>query len=170
MIDKKVLRRFYLDAVYGRTGFDQDSAATYGFGEQAFQEIRARCIPRKTPACRYCGREVPELDCVITHTYWQAMMDIAHAGCDAAGQEEEAFECQCIDADCNDCRHFRRDIHLQNEGFNGRCLKFNEPTRACVNFASGHPCFEHRRHVEGQLPIAGQSQSEASPPAPPLHK
>jgi hypothetical protein len=145
MIDKQTLRRFYLDSVYGRTGFDQASAARYGFGEQAFNEIRGKCVPRETPACRYCGRGVPEPDCVITYSYWWAMMDIAHQECAAAGRQEEAYECQCIDADCNDCRHFRRDIRLRDDGFSGRCLKFDEPTLAFVNFASGHACFEHRR-------------------------
>jgi hypothetical protein len=58
MNDKNALRRFYLDSVYGRTAFDPESAATYGFGGQAFREIRAKCIPKETPACRYCGRDV----------------------------------------------------------------------------------------------------------------
>lgn len=88
-------------------------------------------------------------------------------------QIEEAYECQLIDADCNDCKHFKRGARMLSRGdlvylkdhvdknfraegdysrivvqydcFHGHCLKFDKYTPSFVNFATGHPCFEHRR-------------------------
>lgn len=84
-------------------------------------------------------------------------------------QKQEAYECQLIDSDCNDCKHFKRGsrnlyrgdkvktqdgeynrILVAHDVFCGRCQKFDKPTIAFVNMATGHECFEHRRllHVE----------------------
>lgn len=74
-----------------------------------------------------------------------------HAACKAEAQRTEAYECQTIDADCNDCRHFERDTAFQpTKGHRppslpGRCAKFDRPTVARPNTFTGHPCFEHRR-------------------------
>lgn len=54
---------------------------------------------------------------------------------------EEAYECQCIDADCNDCLHFER-ISMNN----GVCLKYDRPTTASPKMSTGYPCFEHRKN------------------------
>ena len=32
-----------------------------------------------------------------------------HKACKQQAMKDEAYECQVIDADCNDCRHFDRD-------------------------------------------------------------
>lgn len=78
------------------------------------------------------------------------------------GERQEATDCQTIDADCNDCRHFQRGevvkrwlsamidkkagLLLVNMGIvKGHCLKFNHPTEAYPHASTGRDCFEHRR-------------------------
>lgn len=112
--------------------------------------------------CRYC--EQPGAD-TKTYAYWSGTPDWCHAGCKAAGEREEAFDCQVIDADCNDCRHYRRGVsapkqisrYKNHKGewveiiykpeiwIGGHCLKFNKPTIACPKKWTGLECFEHRR-------------------------
>lgn len=74
-----------------------------------------------------------------------------HKACKGAAMKTEAYECQLIDADCNDCRHFQRDTSFVSQkghrppSLPGHCLKFDRPTKAQPNTCTMHPCFEHRR-------------------------
>lgn len=67
--------------------------------------------------------------------------------------KEDIIELQKIDADCNDCRHFKRGEMGRSPAktgtvfFRGHCLKFDKPTIAWPMQYSGHPCFEHRRET-----------------------
>lgn len=117
--------------------------------------------------CRYCDKPVlTESEAAITHSYWQGLPFICHKACKDAGGKQEAFDCQVIDADCNDCRHYKRGklasrvvsllrrtdgttvevSHQPNIFIGGRCLKFDKPTVAQPNKWSGLECFEHRRN------------------------
>lgn len=115
--------------------------------------------------CRYCSKPASEADAVVTHSYWQGMKFVSHKACKVAGEKAEALECQTIDADCNDCRHYKRGkiaarvvsllhrpdgttaevSHQPNIFVGGHCLKLDKPTVACPNKWTGHECFEHRR-------------------------
>lgn len=115
--------------------------------------------------CRYCDKPVDESEATITHSYWQGVRFICHKACKDAGVKQEALDCQVIDADCNDCRHYKRGqlspkvisntkttdgrwvqvIHQPNVIIGGHCLKFDRPTIAQPNKWSGLECFEHRR-------------------------
>jgi hypothetical protein len=128
--------------------------------------------------CRYCSLPVNRADAVVTHSYWQGMKFVSHKACKAAGEKAEALECQTIDADCNDCRHYKRGklaarvvsllhrpdgttvevSHQPNIFVGGHCLKLDKPTIACPNKWTGHECFEHRR---GESPNAA---GELQPP------
>jgi hypothetical protein len=111
--------------------------------------------------CRYCN--LPVSDPVETLAYWNQTPDVCHAECKVAGERQEAIDCQIIDADCNDCKHFKRgyDVKrwlscmvdekpsfvLENMGINvGHCLKFNKITQAFPHMSTGRECFEHRRN------------------------
>lgn len=116
-------------------------------------------------ACRYCDKPLAEADAVKTLAYWNQTPDVCHKDCKAAGEKQEAFDCQVIDADCNDCRHYKRGklapkvisdmktpdgrsvqvTHQPNVIIGGHCLKFDRPTLANPNKWSGWECFEHRR-------------------------
>lgn len=117
-------------------------------------------------SCRYCDQPVTvESEASVTLSYWQSVPFICHKKCKDAGVKQEALDCQTVDADCNDCRHYRRgklapkmitktktkdgrivDLIFQpNIIIEGRCLKFNKPTVAQPNKWSGFECFEHRR-------------------------
>lgn len=96
------------------------------------------------PNCRYCSKPVEESEVVMTASYWSSFPDICHAVCKDAGEREEAFECQKIDADCNDCKHLV-STYDGPEVRKGNCLKFSKPVTARPNFCSNLPCFEHRR-------------------------
>jgi hypothetical protein len=60
--------------------------------------------------CRGCDAVIEAGAFAVWNTYWTAMWAPCHAGCREEGMRAEAFECQCIDADCNDCRHFQRGV------------------------------------------------------------
>lgn len=98
--------------------------------------------------CRYCGNEVSKEKCVVVSTYWKAFYAIACKSCaeNGKGYREEAYLCQCIDADCNDCMYFKRI-----DGNIGECLKFNKSVIACPNFCSGYSCFVHRLDKDKKL-------------------
>lgn len=114
--------------------------------------------------CRYCNQPIAPTDLTETTSYWSAVKFPCHKACRVDGVKQEAYECQLIDADCNDCRHFQRgqvekrwlscmendkpSMRLVNMGFiHGVCLKFNRPTIAQPNKWTGMECFEHRRAV-----------------------
>lgn len=114
--------------------------------------------------CRYCGKEI-EGASATTFAYWSATPFPCHPACKESGEKQEALDCQIIDADCNDCRHYKRGKlagsivsnvtrpdgtvveigHKPNIFIGGTCLKFNKPTVAQPNKWTGHECFEHRR-------------------------
>lgn len=110
--------------------------------------------------CRYCDCTVQEAEAVITFSYWHGNPFICHRECKDAGMKQEAFDCQSIDSDCNDCKHFRRGelikrdfwdcglgrmVSVNTEVWTGHCLKFDRETRAYPMKWTGRACFEHRR-------------------------
>lgn len=96
--------------------------------------------------CRYCDQPVVDAgNAAITYSYWSAFPFIAHPACKKAGERQEAFDCQVIDADCNDCIHFQRGKLVGEDIWSGQCLKFGIETRGCPNKWTGKECFEHRR-------------------------
>lgn len=114
--------------------------------------------------CRYCSQPITGQP-VNTQAYWGATPDVCHAECKQAGVRQEAFDCQVIDADCNDCKHYQRGklapkvisklhtpdgrivnvIHQPNVFKDGHCLRFDKPMLAFPNKWTGRECFEHRR-------------------------
>ena len=67
---------------------------------------------------------------------------------DAKLDDADVIAMQTIDADCNDCRHFKRGPMTKVASltrFDGHCLKHNAPSKAWPTQYSGHSCFEHRR-------------------------
>ncbi len=95
--------------------------------------------------CRYC-RQAGCDD--VTPSYWLGGAYPCHRACKVEGYANEAYECQKIDADCNDCKHFKREKHLSKGGkgiWQGQCLKFDCLTLAYPNFCSNKQCFEHRK-------------------------
>ena len=105
--------------------------------------------PHTQATCRACGALVDRDRAVWGHTYWHG---IAAPFCTAAERDAtlaaEAIECQTIDGDCNDCKHFRRGKMLAKgvaSACEGHCAKLDKPTIAYPKFASSHPCFEHRK-------------------------
>jgi len=114
--------------------------------------------------CRYCSEPLAENEAVVTHSYWQGLPFYCHRSCKQDGERAEAIECQTIDADCNDCRHFERwaletrmlsaiengvcVLKKTNMGwFHGLCQKFNKETTASPKKWTGHECFEHRKSI-----------------------
>lgn len=112
--------------------------------------------------CRYCNLEIEFGKEVKTFAYWWQNTSVCHSECKIEGEKQEALECQIIDADCNDCKHFKRgyDVKrwlscvvnkkssfvLENIGVNiGHCLKFNRVTEAFPKMSTGRECFEHRK-------------------------
>jgi len=99
--------------------------------------------PSKT--CRHCGLEVKEDNFDVAIGYWYPSWFPCHQECVKPQKEYEAFECQKLDADCNDCKHFSRIRPLTVGVSLGTCNKFNRETKAYVNSPRGLECFEHRK-------------------------
>lgn len=114
--------------------------------------------------CRYCDKPIENGKEVKTLSYWTHLPFVCHAECRQNGERQEAIDCQVIDSDCNDCKHFKRGnllprvisdlkrtdgtwttVEHQPNVFDGICLKFNQPTTAQPNKWTGMNCFEHRR-------------------------
>ena len=115
--------------------------------------------------CRYCREPVQPLDFRLTLAYWNQTADCCHAACKESGEKQEAIACQIIDADCNDCKHYKRCVLAPNvvskvktpDGrivdviykpmvyIKGTCLKFNKEVVAQPKKWSGLECFEHRK-------------------------
>jgi hypothetical protein len=115
--------------------------------------------------CRYCTLEIDPSELTTTVSYWSAIQFPCHKKCKVEGMKQEAFDCQTIDADCNDCKHYLRgklankvvDVLKTKDGrkeevtfqpnifVGGTCQKFNVPTNASPNKWTGFACFEHRR-------------------------
>jgi hypothetical protein len=111
---------------------------------QALDEFCARSFPSNK--CRGCDKQILEIgDVAIWTSYWWSYFFPSHKSCLDAGMKREAFLCQEVDADCNDCRHFQRGARIADGVISGQCLRFNKPTKAYPNFSTGHECFEHRR-------------------------
>ena len=118
-------------------------ASIYGDIEVAADDALAYGWIIADPKCRVCGTRVERKDFEVYFTYWTfpgvgPRWCCAHRDCVKAGYAQEAYECQCIDADCNDCKHFDRP--------NSHCRKLDKPTKANPGQATCHPCFEHRRN------------------------
>lgn len=99
-------------------------------------------------SCRYCNQPLSEADAVPTHAYWNATPDVCHKECKQAGEKQEAYDCQLIDAGCNDCAFLKRGKRLYQGVFatwTGTCLKTGDPVTPSPKTATGKPCFVHRR-------------------------
>jgi ribosomal protein L36 len=114
--------------------------------------------------CRYCEMSIQPQTAATTRSYWQNMLFPCHLACKIRGERDEAIVCQTIDADCNDCRFFKRGqavmvvcsdydkkkkvgviVNVSTGVSTGHCLKFDQPTKAYPNKWTGRLCFEHRR-------------------------
>lgn len=116
--------------------------------------------------CRYCDTPIAtDSEAAVTHSYWQGLPFSCHAACKEEGVKREAFDCQTVDSDCNDCIHYQRGklasrivsrirridgtitevSHQPNFFVDGHCLKFNRTVIAQPKKWSGLECFEHRR-------------------------
>lgn len=113
--------------------------------------------------CRYCSKPVAPADAVVTHSYWQGMKFVSHKACKVAGEKAEALECQTIDADCNDCRHFRRGQLVGKEVWSGHCQKYDRETRAYPKKWTGRECFEHRRAESPNAELSESARSNHKP-------
>ncbi len=82
---------------YRRTGFTGQRA------KQLYNEVF--CVSGK---CRHCNQEITKEDFAIYHTYWKAVWTPCHKKCLNDLTKQEAYDCQCIDANCNDCGYFVR--------------------------------------------------------------
>ena len=97
------------------------------------------------PICPECFANVGKNDACVVVTYWRSMLRVCHKVCRDKYVREMVYECQLIDSDCNDCKHFDRGVMIGSGVFSGRCKMFDKPTIGCPNFCSGMPCFEHRK-------------------------
>lgn len=133
------------------------------FGEQV--EIPETLKPKLgkfrtsfTNKCRACDGDIAADDFDIHVGYWTPNLWFPiHKGCAQTYRSAEAYECQLIDRNCNDCRHFKRGQTAKvvadvsrlllpriNEHV-GFCEKNQAQVFASPNHCTGMPCFEHRK-------------------------
>lgn len=116
--------------------------------------------------CYYCKKEITG-ESIPARFYWtknKTGEKRSHPECLREGFALQCYECQCIDADCNDCKFFVRGERKGDGIFTGACTSPNgaqEAQRknayetqddrlarkvwAFTAFASGRPCFVHRK-------------------------
>jgi len=104
--------------------------------------------------CRFCEKEITEDDEIAyAPSYWWPHGDIypVHKECKKEGKMQEAYDCQCIDADCNDCAFFERKENSKWVCYgicrNKDSAEFNKEVKAYPNCWSGRVCFVHRKDV-----------------------
>lgn len=162
-MDNKNKRKIYLDLCYGDLSWN-------AVEKQYGKEFTKKFLLNGT-SCRYCKKAVNREDAEITTTYWWPRYSLSHKACKTQGEQSEAYECQTIDANCNDCRYFNRKHNAGNGVYYGACKKpvergskkpywFNElpfkwrkrslwregyQVRAESNYATGYECFVHRK-------------------------
>ena len=143
--DKKKLEKLFIEAVNHKGR--EKIARIYSRGKinRVLKKIgfKIECRPPLNfeEFCRYCQNTCPDFyNRKVTKSYWNSVWSISHIPCRENGEKEEAYECQKIDSDCNDCFYFKRI-----KGSSGTCQKFNKEVTARPNFASGFDCFKHRK-------------------------
>ncbi|MCP3686713.1 MAG: hypothetical protein GY861_29090 [bacterium] len=103
---------------------------------------------KKKIVCRYCKKPIKGEEPYPCFSYWSSYEFWCHKECYKDGNSKEAYNCQCIDADCNDCKYFNRGKMLKKGRasiWEGQCVKKKTKVKAYPNFCSNHPCFVHRR-------------------------
>ena len=112
------------------------------FNDFSEQESRIGYIVRNY--CSYCGKkEIND----IYHSYWGAVWIPTHKVCKPLLSSETAYECQKIDANCNDCKFFTATESHKGIGTSWRdgiCVNGHD-AHAQPNFWQGNKCFEHRK-------------------------
>lgn len=128
--------------------FNKEYAKKYNLDTQQLEAIKNKILrTNERGICRYCKQKVNPISYKTTITYWGSYIDICHAECKSEGATKEAYECQLIDTNCNECKYFFRIKSTGNGTFKGWCNKFNRTTRAESNSANVNntDCFEHRK-------------------------
>lgn len=118
----------FLGAVYSDTPISDETA------------VKRKWLP--STICRYCQKSVEKAEAKVVGSYWWAWKAVSHAGCLKAGYYQEAYDCQEIDANCNDCAHFQR-----TKGNRGCCKEGKKDDEYTVfpGDWQGMPCFVHRK-------------------------
>lgn len=103
--------------------------------------------------CPYCKKD--DIDDVSV-SYWAGVWKGVHKECKKPYNKAQAYEQQCIDANCNDCKFFIAGKTVKGIGTSwreGKCKKGNAnlglfpdkyPAHAQPNFYQGNECFTHR--------------------------
>lgn len=103
------------------------------------------------PICRYCNKPIKEQDLEFTSPYYWPAGDECpcHKDCKVEGKKREAYDCQCVDADCNDCLFFKRESNgrwfCKGTCTNPESTEFEQEVVAYPNNASLRSCFKHRK-------------------------
>lgn len=95
--------------------------------------------------CHACKKPVTKETITVYSSYWKAIWFPCHKDCLQAYAQENSYLCQCLDASCNDCKHFERGDRIDKRSSNGHCRKLDKPTIAIVNWPMHMECFEHRK-------------------------
>lgn len=135
------LQSWYKEWVYQKK--DRVQFFNFRLGSEGIYEHNSWC-PSKV--CCDSGKTLIKEDMDVKSGYWTPhLWKPIHKDLLKEAKAFEAMQCQIIDADCNDCKYFKRGKELGTGITEGLCLKFNYPTKGYVNVCSGKNCFEHRK-------------------------
>ena len=121
------------------------------FADFSDQESKIGYVIR--PHCQWCKKSGVN---DIYYSYWKATWTPTHKECKPLLSKETAYECQKIDANCNDCKFFIAKKTYRGGGTSwrtGECEKGDAnlklfpdkyPALAQPNFCQGNDCFIHR--------------------------
>lgn len=162
--------------VFANKSVIDDVVIEHGFTEQKADYIKKKFIFKK--GCRNCNKEILPDDFCTAASYWNngffgSTVYACHKWCVEEQKLYEAYECQNIDRNCNDCAFFNRgekkemvtykhhevikSVDVKNTPlyaigniakFHGFCDKHKIGVFAHPQFATGYECFIHRRDVK----------------------
>jgi len=161
--------REYYEECFGKTEITDDVSFDWIMQNESLSDYKKASIlikdftHRKEPVC--CGKKIEKDDFDVAIGYWSPDFRPVHKGCKKRWEQEEAYACQKIDANCNDCKFFKRDISAKIvdvpkeyqdnikhkflfppiQGYKGKCEKFNVDVYANAKVATGMDCFIHRK-------------------------
>lgn len=141
---------------------ENDALLKFYYGEMIDITYLPKYYSLNKHKCRYCNLVVIQADACIYSAYWTPHTKyIVHKNCINELTKIEAYECQKIDRDCNDCFYFDRKIDTHSietsieiqftllfpkiNSTKGVCNKYKSLTFAYPNTCTLMPCFIHRK-------------------------
>jgi hypothetical protein len=139
-ISNKEIKKLVLDYPYDNEGQSLSEyleSKGYKLSKRDITNVSIKGNFTNKARCRFCNELALKEDAVISVGYWYPnAYHISHKDCIKEGERKMQYECQKIDADCNDCANYVRVDKF--------CVRYSKKVKAVAGFPSLYDCFSHR--------------------------